>query len=658
MNYKFNPTSSAPIKEGHLELGGRDIAINSRYLSRNGIPFIPIAGEYHFSRDRRENWRGELQKMKQGGITMVSTYLFWIYHEETEGEFNFSGDFDIKEFILAAADAGLEVILRIGPWAHGECRNGGFPDWLLKKSCIPRTNDPAYLKYVRKWYSRIYEEVKDVLEHVPVIQLENELTDNAEHLLELRRIAEDVGLRVPIYTVTGWNSKYGARIPEDKVLPVFGGYCTTPWTPIDQHPPVCPHYFFNTMRNDSAIGSDLIAEPASDKTLDYDRYPFATCELGGGIQCTYHRRPYIDPMDIYALSLVKLGSGNNFVGYYMYHGGTNKIGALSTFQETTDTGYPNDYPILSYDFQAPIGEYGDLRPHYYMLRTLHMFINSFGKELAPMDVYTQENTPAPGDTKSLRYCMRKKDDSGFIFINHHERGTKLEDVYNVCFDEVSGLSFEVRGDTAFILPFGMDIEGERLEYASAQPLCRISNTYFFFEIPCIKPVYKFSGSSVITGRNIDRENAQIVTLTQEEALYSYIENNTLYMERDSEKYEWCGREFALIKNAEPVVNAEFKLEKIDSDSLEFNPGYADYFDLSLKYSNRKPDITYYKLTVSSADGFINILPDADMIQLYTDGTLAADFFSYGKPWGIPASLVYGKEAYVIASKKNPSVIYS
>ena len=76
-----------------------------------------------------------------------------------------------------------------------------------------------------------------------------------------------------------------------------------------------PHYFFNRMRNDSAIGTDLIAKTQSDGwQLPYERYPFATCELGGGIEVTHHRRPIIKPMDIYAVSLVKLGDGNNLVG--------------------------------------------------------------------------------------------------------------------------------------------------------------------------------------------------------------------------------------------------------------------------------------------------------------------------------------------------------
>ena len=79
--------------------------------------------------------------------------------------------------------------------------------------------------------------------------------------------------------------------------------------------------------------------------LPYERYPYVTCELGGGVQITHHRRPIINPMDVYGLSLVKFGSGNNLIGYYMYKGGTNKHGK-TTFNESKESGYPNDCPIM------------------------------------------------------------------------------------------------------------------------------------------------------------------------------------------------------------------------------------------------------------------------------------------------------------------------
>ena len=160
MNIRFSPYVPAPVLEGHMHMGGGSYAINSQYISRDGRPVIPVMGEYHFSRDSRENWPCELAKMKAGGVAVVATYVLWIYHEETEGRFDFTGDLDLRAFVRECAAQGLEVMLRIGPWAHGECRNGGFPDWLVLSSIPLRTNDARYMDKARTWYEQIYAQVK------------------------------------------------------------------------------------------------------------------------------------------------------------------------------------------------------------------------------------------------------------------------------------------------------------------------------------------------------------------------------------------------------------------------------------------------------------------------------------------------------------------
>ncbi|MCX7714554.1 MAG: beta-galactosidase, partial [Clostridia bacterium] len=296
MTYKFKEYKKSPLLKNHLNLGGADdkgnrIDITNLYLTRNGKPWIGVMGEFHFSRYDRNLWYEELCKMRAGGVTAVATYLFWIYHEEIEGQFDFSGDLDIRAFVKDCEKAGLDVVVRIGPWAHGECRNGGFPDWLLKKPYPLRDNNPDYLQKVKVWYEKIYEQVKGLFYkdggNIIAVQLENELVNNAEHLLMLKKIAVETGFIVPIYTVTGWNSAYGAKIPVDEVLPVFGAYPEAPWTGHTKPLALSPHYVFNKIRNDSAVGVDLIEQTDEDGwRLPYEKYPFATCELGGGIQVT------------------------------------------------------------------------------------------------------------------------------------------------------------------------------------------------------------------------------------------------------------------------------------------------------------------------------------------------------------------------------------
>ena len=661
MIYKFKEFKDEPLLINHLNMGGKnpkgeEINVTSRYFTRNGKPWIGVMGEFHFSRYSRENWHRELAKMKAGGITIISTYLFWIYHEEIEGKMDFGGDNDIRAFIEECKDVGLDVVIRIGPWAHGECRNGGFPDWLLKKDYKLRDNNEEYLAVVKKWYQSIYNEVKGLFYkdggNIIAVQIENEFVDNAEHLAKLKEIAVECGFIAPIYTVTGWNSASGAKIPVDEVVPVFGGYCEAPWENHMNRLSPSPHYFFNRMRNDSAIGTDLIAKTQSDGwQLPYERYPFATCELGGGIEVTHHRRPIIKPMDIYAVSLVKLGDGNNLVGYYMYHGGTNKIGELSTFNETKATGYPNDYPILSYDFQAPLSEYGEVREQYGLLNMLHMFVNDFGEEFAPMIAVDSANSVVADDTNSLRYGMRTNGKSGFVFVNHYQRLTELADIENavISAENVEFPPIDVKGEVSFFMPFNMKMGDSVLEYATAQPLCKCGETYFFAEIPNIKAEYKFSKGS-----------ANIVTVPFENAKYMRKLNGTVYIGGGCNLYEengqihsvedgeyicqkWNGSEFETIKIGQSAKQSNVEITGVEN--APFEPKYKEELCIG---GERK--LTWKKIYVDGGYGFAEIDYVGDVAQIYADGELVADDYYYGKTWRVPCKLLYGKECYMVISE--------
>ena len=661
MIYKFKEFKDEPLLINHLNMGGKnpkgeEINVTSRYFTRNGKPWIGVMGEFHFSRYSRENWHRELAKMKAGGITIVSTYLFWIYHEEIEGKMDFGGDNDIRAFIEECKDVGLDVVIRIGPWAHGECRNGGFPDWLLKKDYKLRDNNEEYLAIVKKWYQSIYNEVKGLFYkdggNIIAVQIENEFVDNAEHLAKLKEIAVECGFIAPIYTVTGWNSASGAKIPVDEVVPVFGGYCEAPWENHMNRLSPSPHYFFNRMRNDSAIGTDLIAKTKSDGwQLPYERYPFATCELGGGIEVTHHRRPIIKPMDIYAVSLVKLGDGNNLVGYYMYHGGTNKIGELSTFNETKATGYPNDYPILSYDFQAPLSEYGEVREQYGLLNMLHMFVNDFGEEFAPMIAVDSANSVEADDTNSLRYGMRTNGKSGFVFVNHYQRLTELADIENAVISagNVEFPPIDVKGEVSFFMPFNMKMGDSVLEYATAQPLCKCDDTYFFAEIPNIKAEYKFSKGS-----------ANIVTVPFENAKYMRKLNGTVYIGGGCNLYEengqihsvedgeyicqkWNGSEFETLKIVQSAKQSNVEITGVEN--APFEPKYKEELCIG-----GERELTWKKINVDGGYGFAEIDYVGDMAQIYADGELVADDYYYGKTWRVPCKLLYGKECYMVISE--------
>lgn len=486
------PPPAPPSLTGHLPFSDAPgvpdpIEVTSRWLTRGGRPWFPVSGEFHYSRYPHGQWEEELLKMKAGGVTAVASYVIWIHHEEAEGRVRFDGDRDLGRFAGLCARHGLDFIPRIGPWSHAEVRNGGLPDWLLARTSAPRTDDPAYLEPVRTWFTEIAGRLRgwERANGGPIIaiQIENELYDRPGHLRTLKRLAQEAGLSAPLWTSTAWG---GVRLPGEDLFPLYGGYSEAFWTEADGGwPDTCrKHFFFTHERDDEGIGADLRpttvrgAAPAP-----ADRFPWATCELGGGMAVAYHRRPRVEAEDVGALALTKIGCGSVWQGYYMFHGGTNPAGELTSLQESHATGYPNDLPVLTYDFQAPLGEYGQVRPSYHELRLQHLLLADFGHRIAPMRSVLPERSPAgQDDRETLRWAVRTDGTSGFLFVTNHQPHEPLPDhpgtAFTVDFPHTSPLTLPsapvtVPSGAYFCWPLRLDVAGLRLEWATAQPVCTV-----------------------------------------------------------------------------------------------------------------------------------------------------------------------------------------
>ncbi len=226
-----------PITEGY-KMGearnpdGATLTLDSNSLLLNGKPWTPVMGEFHFARYPENEWREELLKMKAGGIDIVSTYVFWIHHEEIEGQFDWSGSRNLRRFIQTCQEVGLKVFVRCGPWDHGEVRNGGFPDWLLAKGWKLRSDDTNYLNKVKIFYDQIAKQLDGLFwkNGGPVIgiQFENEYKGPAEHLVTLKRMGQEAGLDAPVYTRTGWDQPRG-QMPFGELIPLYGVYAEGFW---------------------------------------------------------------------------------------------------------------------------------------------------------------------------------------------------------------------------------------------------------------------------------------------------------------------------------------------------------------------------------------------------------------------------------------------
>jgi len=496
-------TAAPPPRSGHLAMGasrnpaGGELTADSRSLLRNGQPWLPVMGEIHYTRLPEEEWQDALLRMKAGGIDVASTYVFWIHHEEVEGEFDWAGRRGLRRFLSLCRDASLLAVVRCGPWCHGEVRNGGLPDWILAKGFPTRSDDPGYLRYVGRLFGEIAAQLRGLLwkDGGPVVgvQCENEYAGPAEHLLTLKRMAREAGLDVPLYTRTGWPA-LATPMPVGELLPLFGAYAEGFW---DRELVRMPeeyrkNFLFRRPRTDAAMAPDQPDPREAADGDDVGAHPYFCCEIGGGMQASYHRRIRIAPRDVEALALVKLGSGNNLQGYYMYQGGANPEGRLTTLQESQATGYGNDVPVKSYDFQAPLGELGQLRGHYHRLRRMHLFLRDYGLLLAVLPAHLPEVTPkSVRDRGALRWSARTDGCRGFVFVNNYERLRPMPAKPGVQFLlrlregvlRMPEQPFTVPAGSCFLWPFHLDLAGARLFYATAQPVCWIEDevtTYAIF----------------------------------------------------------------------------------------------------------------------------------------------------------------------------------
>ena len=620
---------------------------NSEYLTCNARPILPIMGEFHFSRYPEGEWKTAIKNMQQGGVDIVATYVFWIHHEEAEGEWDFSGRRNLKAFLSCCQETGMKVWLRIGPWAHGECRNGGFPDWLVEKEkrgkLSLRTDDPQYLKYVDLFFTKIAEQADGYMhkDDGPVIgiQIENEYghaggpSDREEgmaHMRTLRAMAEKKGLTAPYFSATGWG---GAYVPEN-FLPVLGGYVDAPWANHTHELAASENFLFQPFHDDANIASDF-AEGQSGFTFDTSKFPYLTAELGGGLQVTAHRRTYPYPEDIEAQTICMLGAGANLIGYYMYHGGVNPDGQYTTLQESKATGYANDLPVKSYDFQTCLRENGLPSESYYRLRKHHIFIKNTEELLAPAKVYLPDNIPEPmgaEDMETLRAAFRynKTADCGFLFINNHQRKRKMTEKQitpeaplkfavpsgegekkQIIFDRLC-----VRTDAILVLPYNLPvvIQGEELR------LCRTNASF----LGCFGEIYYFYTEE-------DPENVYFEWSDGKDHAGAV----KILTTHDAEHFLYTGDEdggkVSLLPDLKFTEAGEVQMKDTGQAAESIQNVYGrtepEVYELTLKYGKRPADTL-------TEDVWLELDFGGDCARLYQDGKLLDDWFSNGELWRV------------------------
>ncbi|MBQ6801003.1 MAG: beta-galactosidase, partial [Bacteroidaceae bacterium] len=308
----------------------------------NGKPFVVKAAEIHYPRIPKAYWEHRIKMCKALGMNTICLYVFWNIHEQEEGKFDFTGNNDIAAFCRLAQKHGMYIIVRPGPYVCAEWEMGGLPWWLLKKKDIRlRENDPYFLERVEIFEKEVGKQLADLQlargGNIIMVQVENEYgsygTDKP-YVSNIRDIVRRAGFTDVTLFQCDWASNFTNNGLDDLVWTMNFGTGSN----IDQQ--------FRKLK-----------ELRPDSPLMCSEFWSGWFDKWGG------RHETRDSKDMVAGMREMLEKGISF-SLYMTHGGTS----FGHWAGANSPGFAPD--VTSYDYDAPINEYGHATPKYYELREM------------------------------------------------------------------------------------------------------------------------------------------------------------------------------------------------------------------------------------------------------------------------------------------------
>lgn len=300
------------------------------------------SGAIHYFRVHQDYWEDRLQKLKAAGFNTVETYVCWNLHEPHKGEYNFEGMLDIVRFVQTAQSVGLYAIVRPGPYICAEWDFGGLPHWLLKDpAMVVRSCYPPFLQHIGDYYKKLLALLAPLQIHkggnIIAMQVENEYGSygsDKQYLRYIKDLMTECGIEVLLFTSDGAERIMltGGTLPDVLATANFGS---------------------NTRGNF--------------KSLDDFRpdTPKMCMEFWLGWFDHWQKRHHWRPAKLVTLELKSMLKNNQNFNLYMFHGGTN-------FGFTNGANFHDNYAptTTSYDYDAPLNEYGHYTPKYHEIRKL------------------------------------------------------------------------------------------------------------------------------------------------------------------------------------------------------------------------------------------------------------------------------------------------
>lgn len=496
---------------GGKNKSGDVVTANNYYFELNGKPLAIVAGEMEPQRYPVEEWEDAIVKMKAGGLNTVSSYVFWTLIEPEPGKFDFTSRNNIRLFAELCKKHGMYLFLRPGPFNNSEILLGGLPPWHYGMAHNERSNEPGYLKYVERYYKQLATNLKGYFwndgGNILAIQTENELShapinwntlfeegvgggypgpqgaDYTEHFEHLYTIAKDAGMNSPIFTMTAWGNT--GPIPSDHFVPTYGGYMYLG----------AP----DSTNNELTIFNQ-------EKSPFTGKVPVGFCEVGTGSPARGSFRPDVPPSSCLCTAMTLFGAQETmFFGYYMFHGGINPMHPVYGFLPKW-----RDLAYMSYDFDAPVSEFGLLRKSYFTLRPFNQFLNNFSESLSKAQVVEFDQRVKNVQSDSLRVIAKSDHGRGYIFAANYGNVKALSDREDIHFQvrtsagviripQVAKLNIN-SGDFA-IIPFNYALHQDvTLVSATAWPFSHLTENnedwYFYHSLSAS------DGEFVLAGKNI------------------------------------------------------------------------------------------------------------------------------------------------------------
>lgn len=195
---------------------------------------ITFVSSVFYFRIPRPQWRDRLEKVRASGFQAIDVYIPWNFHERFEGQFTFDGEADVAAFLDLAAELGLDIIARPGPYICAEWDGGSIPSWIFPKQGVRiRQNDPAWLSYVQRWYDQIIPMISErqttKAGRIVAVQVENELDfypcdDPKGYIEALAQMVRGRGIDVPVTACIGQGDMQGATGGSTQVVPMINIY--------------------------------------------------------------------------------------------------------------------------------------------------------------------------------------------------------------------------------------------------------------------------------------------------------------------------------------------------------------------------------------------------------------------------------------------------